>query len=62
MRLMGVKVLFFKRMLKNILKKLIKIKSQGIKQFKGIQKSSFIKQKEMGLKEDQDFDKIIYFI
>ena len=62
MRLMGVKVLFFKRMLKNILKKLIKIKLQGIKQFKGIQKSSFIKQKEMGLKEDQDFDKIIYFI
>ena len=62
MRLMGVKVLFFKRMLKNILKKLIKIKSQEIKQFKGIQKSSFIKKKEMGLKEDQDFDKIIYFI
>ena len=62
MRLMGVKVLFFKRMLKNILKKLIKIKSQEIKQFKAIQKSSFIKQKEMGLKEDQDFDKIIYFI
>ena len=62
MRLMGVKVLFFKRMLKNILKKLIKIKLQGIKQFKGIWKSSFIKQKEMGLKEDQDFDKIIYFI